>query len=218
MAAPSPPRFFAVWRVEPFVLCVILCGGVFKLRWTCAVACPCTAKCFVLEKSLKHSAVVHTTPCAFYVHTVIWLGRCQFILTQTEHSSELGMVSYWISTFGSMTCSQVGLMSLGCPMTPSGGLVQSSLSLSQEHANGKRPGSAHLAPPPLRWGDVTLLNHQKRSETGLPEIHVSVFSMVLFCVLRGTRQDFLGKEARQSYIHYLSIQGHHVSSWWILAG
>ena len=50
-----------------------------------------------------------------------------------------------------MTCSQVGPMSLGWPLAPSGGLVQSSLSLSHEDANGEHLENAHLAPPHLRW-------------------------------------------------------------------
>ena len=42
-------------------------------------------------------------------------------------------------------------MSLEWPLAPSGGLAQSSHSLSQEDANGDRPENAPLGLPHLRW-------------------------------------------------------------------
>ena len=159
--------------------------GFFSLRCSLLVAhAHCNLLCRRLSQhdqvpcyiSLKHSAVVHTT-LSCYFHTVIWLGKCQSLLTQTQHSSELDTVCYRTSTFGSMTCSQVGAMSLGWPLAPSGGLVQSCHSLSQEEANVERPGNAH----------------SKCSETIWPEIHVPIFRISCFFT---TLQ---GKEAHLSY-------------------
>ena len=86
-----------------------------------------------------------------YFHTVLWLGKCQSILTQTQHSSESDMASYRIFHVDSLTCSEVGPMSLEWQLAPQGGLVQSHHSMPQEDANGERPENAHVALPHLRW-------------------------------------------------------------------
>ena len=95
------------------------------------------------------------------------------------------------SPFGSMTCSQVGPMSLGWPLAPSGGLVQFNHSLSQDDANGERPQKKLTLLLHICVGDVMLFNHQKCSETDWPEIHVSIFRMAAFGALLGIREGFL---------------------------
>ena len=46
-----------------FLLCgSLFSGGTCLLHSVCADACPYMTKCFVIEKSLKHSAAVLTTP------------------------------------------------------------------------------------------------------------------------------------------------------------
>ena len=52
---------------------------------------------------------------------------------------------------GSLTCSQVGPMSLGWPLAPQGGLAQSHHTMPPEDANGEHPGDAEFALPHLRW-------------------------------------------------------------------
>ena len=47
-----------------------------------------------------------------YLHTAIWLGKCQSILTQIEHSCEPDLVCQRISPFISTTCWPAGPMSL----------------------------------------------------------------------------------------------------------
>ena len=61
------------------------------------------------------------------------------------------MVCYKIHPFGSITCSQVGPMSVEWPVAPTGGLDQPGLSLPREDANGEHLESTHPAPPHLRW-------------------------------------------------------------------
>ena len=90
-----------------------------------------------------------TLSCLF--STAVRLGKCQSILTQTQVSNELDMTCCGISPLGSITCSQVGPVSLEWPVASTGGLDQSSLWLSQEDANGEHLDNAHHVPPHLRW-------------------------------------------------------------------
>ena len=43
-----------------------------------------------------------------YVHNTIWLGKCQFILAQVQHSSEPDMVCHRVSPFSPTTCWPAG--------------------------------------------------------------------------------------------------------------
>ena len=152
MAAPSPPRLSATWRVEAFFFSVaLLRGGLFKLLSTCTEAYPPAIKSLIVKELLKPNAVrpYDTLSCCF--HTALWFGKSQSILTQTQHSSESDMVCYRIFHVDSLTCSEVGPMSLEWPLAPRGGLVQSHHSMPQEDANGERPENAHFALPHLRW-------------------------------------------------------------------
>ena len=54
MAAPSPPRLFAAWRVEAFFFSeAFLFGGSCTLHFVSADATPCMNTCLVLVSSLK---------------------------------------------------------------------------------------------------------------------------------------------------------------------
>ena len=100
-----------------------------ELLWWRFSNCNLSVQTPVPGKSLKLSAVVHT-----------------------KHNTPANLNGLLQNfPFGSMTCSQVRPMTLGWPVAPSGGLVQSSHSLSQEDGNGERPENAHLTPPHLRW-------------------------------------------------------------------
>ena len=64
MAAFPTPRLFAAFRVEAFFLFGILLWWRFYIvQYIYADACTFTTKCLVVRKSLKPSAVVHTTFC-----------------------------------------------------------------------------------------------------------------------------------------------------------
>ena len=69
-----------------------------------------------------------TTTC--YLHTAIWLGKCQCILTQVQRSSEPDMVCHRVSPFSPTNCLPAGPMSLEWPLAQPGGLVQPGHSLS----------------------------------------------------------------------------------------
>ena len=133
MAALSLPA----WRVEAFFF---LCGVPFW--WHMQIAIYLCRRLSQHDQVLCHREIAQTQCSRF--HTAIWLGKCQSILTQTQHSSEL-------APFGSTTCSHVGPVSLGWPLAPLGGSSPSGHSLSQEGANRDRSGNAPLNPPHLRW-------------------------------------------------------------------
>ena len=102
MAAPSPPRRFAAWRVEAPLFAVSLFGGPCKLRSIWLDAWPCTTQCLVIGKVLSTSAVARTTPCrASSIHRpVAW------------PADDIDMDCCRILPINSITCSQEGPMSL----------------------------------------------------------------------------------------------------------
>ena len=63
MAAPSPPRRSAAWRVEALLFAVSLYGGPCNLRSIWLDAGPYTTQCLVIGKVLNTSAVARTTLC-----------------------------------------------------------------------------------------------------------------------------------------------------------
>ena len=64
MAALSPPRLLAAWRVDAFLFfsAVFPFGGICELHSICADVFPCMTKCLGIGKSLKHSEAIRTTP------------------------------------------------------------------------------------------------------------------------------------------------------------
>ena len=153
MAAPSPPRPFAPWRVEALFL-------------SAALSCLLASTCCILSLQTQTSLHVQVLRCCEIIQkqcsrpygtvtcilqTAVWLGTCRSIVTQKERSSELVLVCHRVSPFSLTTCSPEGPMFLEWPLTQPGGPVQPEHSLSQEDANGVRPGNAHLPPPDQRW-------------------------------------------------------------------
>ena len=115
MAAPSPPRLAAAWRVEAF----------FYLLHSSVVA---FSNCFFflcrrlsLHDQVSCCGTQRGRPYDMlfcYFHPAIWLGKCQSILTQAQHSNEIDMVCYRIFPSVSWACSEEGPMSLGWPHAP----------------------------------------------------------------------------------------------------
>ena len=141
MAALSPPRLFAAWRSRllfprfPFLVDL----AIFSL-----------ARCLTLQDSAprfredsqhEYGRPHDTLSCLFF--TALLLGQGQSILPQLQKPNETDLTFYKILPTKSVTCLQVGPMSLEWAVAPSGGSDQSSLSPSQE--------DALLAPPRLRW-------------------------------------------------------------------
>ena len=150
MAAPSPPRLFAAWRVEAsFFSAAFLCGDIFKLPF------------FMCSRLSPHNQVSHCegiveTQCSrpydtlsCYFHTALWLGKCQSVLMQAQHSSESDIACYRIFHVGSLTCSEVGPVSLEWPLAS----TRRARPFSSFDAAGRGESSenAHFAPPQLRW-------------------------------------------------------------------
>ena len=85
-----------------------------------------------------------------------------------------------------MTCSQVGPMSLGWPLAPSGGLVQViRCRKKMQTVNVLKMLTLLLH---VSVGDVMLFNHEKCSETDWTKIHESMFRMAAFGALLGIRE------------------------------
>ena len=84
MAAPSPPRRSAAWRVEapPF--------RGFPIWWTMQFAIY-LARCRTLHDSVPRSREGSQYQCSrphdtlsCFLYTALWLGQCQIIVTQTQ--------------------------------------------------------------------------------------------------------------------------------------
>ena len=110
-----------------------------------------------LHDQVPYSREIAQTQCSrpydtltCYLHTAIWLGKCQSILSQTQHSSELDRFSCRVSPFCTSTCLPVGPLLLGWPLAPPGRLIHPGFSLSQEDTSWNRSGSAPLGPTKLR--------------------------------------------------------------------
>ena len=86
-----------------------------------------------------------------HLHTAIWLGKCQSILTQEERSSEPGLVCHRISPFSPTTCWPAGPMSHEWPSIQPEGHAQPGHAPLPEDTNSDRLGSAPHGPPHQRW-------------------------------------------------------------------
>ena len=90
-----------------------------------------------------------TLSCLLY--TALRLGQCQSIVTQTQQPDDIDVACCRILQINSITCSQVGPMSLEWPAAPPGEFDHSSVSPSREDLNDGHVENAHLALPQLRW-------------------------------------------------------------------
>ena len=134
MAALSPPRFFAAWRVEaPF-----FCG--FPFRWALQFVFS-LVRCLTLqdaapryrEDSLYECGRPHDTlSCLFF--TALWLRQSQSILTQVQQTDDVDLTCHKTLPTRAVTCLQVGPMSLEWPVAQPAGSDQSSVSPHLEDA------------------------------------------------------------------------------------
>ena len=161
MAAPLPPRRSAAWRVEPSSFCGFPVWRTMQLAIY-------LARGLTLQDSAPHptegsqhqcSRQYDTLTCLLF--TAQWLGQGQSILTQTQRTDDIDMGCYKTLPTKSLTCFQVGPMSLEWLVAPPGGVDQPNLPQSQEDFNDGHLENVHLAPPHLRW---------RRDALQLPEI------------------------------------------------
>ena len=109
-------------------------------------------------------------------------------MTLAQEPDEIDLTCFRVSSFGSLTCC-VGPVSFELASAPSGGLVQSGHSPSQEDANDDHPENAHCIRPHLRWRrDAILFIHLKCSDVDWTGTHVRTFLMAVFDVLLGIRE------------------------------
>ena len=163
MAAPSPPCFFAAWRVEaPFF-------RGFPFRWafqfalslarclTLQDAAPCCRKDSLYECGRPHD----TLSCLFC--TALWFRQSQSLLTrEVQQTDDIDLTCCIKLPRKAATCLQVGHMSLEWPVGPPAGSDQSSLSPSHEDLNDEHPEDALPARPHSRW---------RRDALQPPQIH-----------------------------------------------
>ena len=186
-AALSPPRLLAAWRVEAFFfLCGILIWWPLLLLVSLCRRLPphdqVTCKREIAQTHCSHP--YDTLTC--YFHTAIWIGKCQSILTQAQHSSELGVVCYRAFLFCPSTCLPVGPVSLGWPLAPPGRLVHLGQLPSQVNASRDRLEALLSSTATLATG----CSSTTRSYCGAiqPEIHVPMFRMEALDAFLGIRE------------------------------
>ena len=91
----------------------------------------------------------HDTLSCFF-RTALWLGHCKSTVTQTQ-PEDTDLACCRILPFNSITCSQVGPMSLEWPAVPPGGFAVSCSSPSREDPDDAHLENAHFAFPKVRW-------------------------------------------------------------------
>ena len=127
--ASSPFRRLA--SRGPFFLCCIL------IWWPLLLVVYLCRRLSLHDQVPRKREIAHTQctrphdTLTCYLDTATWLGNCQSILTQTQHSSELSTVCCRASPLCPSTCLPVGLVPLGWPLAPPGGPVRPGHSPSQ---------------------------------------------------------------------------------------
>ena len=152
MAAFSPPRLFAAWRVEaPFF-------RGFPFRWVLHFALSLTrsvllhdaASCSREDSPCERVGPCDTLSCFFF--SALWLQRSQSLLVQEIQSAkDIDMTCFKTFPIKAATCLQVGPMSLDWPVDPIGRLDQSSPSSSPEDPNKEHQEGALPASTRSRW-------------------------------------------------------------------
>ena len=136
MAAPSPPRCFAAWRVEAFFF---FC---FLLRWVLRLAA------FVIR-----GFTLHGSSSCFREDSLDDCGRpCDPFLGQEAPSvKDVDPTCSTTSLFGDATCFPVGSMFLDWPINPCGRSDPSGPSLPLGALNGAQQRGAFPATGHSRW-------------------------------------------------------------------
>ena len=152
MAALSPPRLFAAWRVEaPF-----FCG--FPFRWVLhfvislagSVNVHDTTSCSREDSLYDCGCPCDTLSCFFF--TALCLRQSQSISVQeTWQPKDIDFTCYKTLLTKSITCLPVGTMSLEWPVALPAGSDQYSPPSSHEDHIGEHQCDALPASPHLRW-------------------------------------------------------------------
>ena len=130
-----------------------------------------------------------TLSCLFF--TALRLHQSQSILTQVQQSNDIELTCYKTLPTKSVTCLQVGPVSLVRPVALSAESDQSSLSPSDEGPNDEHPDCA-LQLPHIHVGCGLLSNNLQYNEVAWIGTHVSIFPMTVFDALLGILEVLLG--------------------------
>ena len=152
MAASSPRRFFAAWRVEaPFSVVSRLDG--FYAWWSFlvrGVALHESSSCS-REDSLDDCGCP-CDPLSCLLFSALWLRCSQSLFVQeTESAKDLDLTCSATFLFRDATCLPVGPMSLEWPVKPFGRSDSSGPSLPPDVPSGEQQRGAFPASIPSRW-------------------------------------------------------------------
>ena len=151
MAATSPPRFFAAWRVEAPFSAVSHSGGFYILCYIWLAMLPCMIHHPTPGKILLMNVNAHTTLClAFF--SALWLRCNQSILVQETHTAkDLDLTCFTTCLFKNVTCIPVGPTSLDWAIDPLARSDLSGSSLPLEVLSGEQQPGTLPACTRSRW-------------------------------------------------------------------
>ena len=128
----------------------------FPFRWALQFALSLT-RCLILQDAAPCSRKdpLHECGCphdtlSYLFFTALWFRQSQSILTQVQQTNDIDLTCYKTLPTKSVTCLQVGPMSLEWPVALPAGSDQSCLSSSHEDPNDEYPEDALPTLPHLR--------------------------------------------------------------------
>ena len=133
MAANSPPRFFAAWRVEAHFSAVFSFDGFFALCSIWSAVLLCMHLHPAPEEILFGDCGRPCDPLSCLLFTAPWLRCSQTpVVQETPSSKDVELTCSVTSLFSAVTCLPVGPMSLDWPVNPFGRSECSRPSLSPD--------------------------------------------------------------------------------------
>ena len=151
MADPSPPRFFAAWRVEAPFSAVSRFDGFYTMFYLIrGVALHESPSC-----SGEGSLDEYGRPCnplSSFLFSALWLRCNQSLLVQeTQSAKELDLTCSTTFLFNGVTCLPVGPMPLDWPVNPFGRFDSSRSSLPPDDPSGGQQRGAFPVSVHSRW-------------------------------------------------------------------
>ena len=150
MAALSPLRFSAAWRVEAPFSAVSRFDGFYTLcsLWLAAYSCMMQHLAPGKDILMNVGARYHVVP----LLQCLWLQRSQSILVQEiRPAKDINLTCFKTFPIKATTCLQVGPMSLDWPVDPFARFDQSRPSSSPEESSDEQQQSALPASTRSRW-------------------------------------------------------------------
>ena len=151
MAAPSPPRFFAAWRVEAPFSAVSRSDGFYTVFYLIrGVALHESPSCSREDPLGECGCPCDPLSCLLF--SALWLRCNQSTLVQeTRSAKDLDLTCATAILFCDATCHQVGPMSLDWPVNPLGRFDSSRSSLPPDVPSGVQQRGAFPVSIHSRW-------------------------------------------------------------------